>query len=56
MTSPARAPGDSGLIPVSESSPGEWHSSPFPPVFLPGESHGQRILWAIVHGVTKSQT
>ena len=25
------------------------------PVFLPGESHGQRSL-AIVHGVTKSQT
>ena len=28
------------------------------PVFLPGESHGQRSLagWAAVHGVTKSQT
>ena len=25
------------------------------PVFLPGESHGQRSLEAIVHGVTKSQ-
>ena len=26
------------------------------PVFLPGESHGQRSLWATVHRVTKSQT
>ena len=23
---------------------------------LPGESHGQRSLWATVHGVAKSQT
>ena len=26
------------------------------PVFLPGESHGQRIWWASVHGATKSRT
>ena len=26
------------------------------PVFLPGKSHGQRSLWATVHGVTRSQT
>ena len=26
------------------------------PVFLPGESHGQRSLWTTVHRVTKSQT
>ena len=26
------------------------------PVFLPGKSHGQRSLWAVVHGVTTSQT
>ena len=26
------------------------------PVFLPGESHGQRSLWATVHGVAKCQT
>ena len=26
------------------------------PVFLPGESHGQRSLAATVHGVTKSRT
>ena len=26
------------------------------PVFLPGESHGQRSLGATVHRVTKSQT
>ena len=25
------------------------------PVFLPGESHGQRSLWTTVHRVTKSQ-
>ena len=25
------------------------------PVFLPGKFHGQRILWAAVHGVAKSQ-
>ena len=25
-------------------------------VFLPGKSHGQRSLWATVHGVAKSQT
>ena len=30
-----------------------WQSTP---VFLPGESHGQRSLRATVHGVTKSQT
>ena len=26
------------------------------PVFLTGESHGQRSLWTTVHRVTKSQT
>ena len=26
------------------------------PVFLPGESHGQRNLWATGHGVAKSRT
>ena len=26
------------------------------PVFLPGKSHGQRHLWATIHGVAKSQT
>ena len=31
----------------------QWHPTP---VLLPGESHGRRSLWAIVHGVTKSQT
>ena len=31
----------------------EWLPTPG---FLPGESHGQRSLWATVHGVTKSQT
>ena len=31
----------------------EWHPTP---LFLPGESHGQRSLWAMVHGVTKNGT
>ena len=31
-----------GSIPVSRRSPGGGHSNP--PVFLPGESHGQRSL------------
>ena len=31
----------------------EWQTTP---VFLPGESHGQRSLVATVHGVTKCQT
>ena len=26
------------------------------PVFLPGDTHRQRSLWAVVHGVMKSQT
>ena len=26
------------------------------PVFLPGESHGQRAWWATVHSIAKSQT
>ena len=30
-----------------------WQSTP---VFLPGESHGQKSLWATVHRVAKSQT
>jgi len=32
---------------------GAWQPTP---VFLPGESHGQRSLWATVHGVAKSWT
>ena len=31
----------------------DWQPTP---VFLPGESYGQRILGATVHGVTKDQT
>ena len=26
------------------------------PVFLPGKSHEERSLWAVVHGVAKCQT
>ena len=33
-----------------------WRSECLPtPVFLPGESHGQRAWWTTVHGVEKSQ-
>ena len=46
---------DSGPTPGLGSSPGEGHGKPVP-VFFPGESHGQRSLWATVHRVTKSQT
>ena len=34
--------GDAGWIPGSRRSPGEGNGNP--PVFLPGESHGQRSL------------
>ena len=43
---PARA-GDQrgmGLIPGLERSPGVGNGNPLTPVFLPGESHGQRSL------------
>ena len=48
--------GKAGLIPAK--SPGEGNGIPLP-VFLPGESLGQRSLAGyrvIVHGFTKSQT
>ena len=35
--------------------PWKWAWQPTP-VFLPGESRGQRSCWATVYGVTKSQT
>ena len=45
---------DLGLIPESGRSPGEeWVPTP---IFLPGESQGQRTWWATVHGVSKSWT
>ena len=36
--------GDPGSIPGLGRSPGEGHGYPPTPVFLPGESHGQRSL------------
>ena len=48
--------GDVGLIPgLGRSSlwSRKWQPTP---VFLPGESDGQRSLWAIVHSATKSWT
>ena len=46
---------DGGSIPGLRRSPGgrAWQPTL---VFLPGESHGQRSLWAIVHRVKESQT
>ena len=46
---------DAGSIPGSGRCPrdGQWQPTP---VFLPGESHGRRSLWATVHAVTKGQT
>ena len=44
--------GDLGSIPGLGRSPGEGNPTP---VFLPGESHGQRSWQATVHGVTKSR-
>ena len=51
---PSAKAGDAGSIPGSERSLGEGNGNP--PVFLPGESHGQRSLAGSVHGVAKSQT
>ena len=39
----ARDAGDTGSIPGLGRSPGEGNGNPLP-VFLPGESHGQRSL------------
>ena len=43
---------DLGSVPGSGRSPGEENGNP--PVFLPGESYGQRSLVAIVQGVAES--
>ena len=46
---------DLGSIPGSGRFP--WRRKWQPtPVFLPGESHGQRSLMATVHRVAKSET
>ena len=50
---PANA-GDAGSIPGSGRSPGEGKWQPTP-VFLPGESHGQRSLAGVL-GVAKNWT
>ena len=44
---------DAGSITGWGRSPGGGHRQPTP-VFLPGESHGQRIWRATVHKVPKS--
>ena len=46
---------DVGSVPGSERSPGGGHGKPLHYSCLEN-SHGQRSLWATVHGVTKSQT
>ena len=50
---PACNAGDMGLIVGKIPWRRAWQPTP---VFLPGESHGQRSLRATVHGVAKSQT
>ena len=47
--------GDMEFEPWVGNSPGE-EKGQLTPVFLFGESHGQRSLVATVHGVTKSST
>ena len=51
----AGAAGDMVSIPGLGWHPGGGHKQLIP-LFLPGESHGQRSLRAIVHRVLKSQT
>ena len=51
---PSAKAGDAGSIPGSERSLGEGNGNP--PVFLPGESHGQRSLAGSVYGVAQSRT
>ena len=43
--------GDPSLIPQWARSPGEGNGNP--PVFLPGESHGQGVWRATVYGVAR---
>ena len=38
-----------GYIPGLGKSPGGGDGEEPTPVFLPGESHGQRTWWAVVH-------
>ena len=44
---------DVGSVPGSGRSPGGGRGNP--PVFLLGESHGQRSLVGFIHGVTKNR-
>ena len=46
--------GAAGYIPGLGKAPGGGDGEEPTPVFLPGESHGQRTWWAIVHRVTQS--
>ena len=47
---------DVGSIPGSGRSPGGGPGIPCPPVFLPGESHGQRGLEGYIRGGKESDT
>ena len=51
----AYSAGDPGLILGLERSPGEWHGNPLQHSFLEN-SMDRGACWAIVHGVTESQT
>jgi len=48
--------GDAGLIPGFGKSPREGYGNPPSPVFLPGESHGQRSLAGYSPWVSKNLT
>ena len=48
--------GDASSIPGLGRSPGGRNGNSLQYLFLPGEFHGQRSWWAIVHGVAKSWT
>ena len=47
--------GETGLIPVSERSPGGGNDNPFQYSCL-GNSRDRGAWWATVHGVAKSRT
>ena len=49
---PLTKAGDMGSTPGSGRSPGEGNGKPTP-VFLPGESHGQRGLEGYIQGAAK---
>ena len=57
VTNPPANAGDRDAVSIPELGGIPWRRTQQPtPVFLPGESHGQRSLGAMVHRVTESWT